>query len=96
MAFYTLKQYFDEKPANFLKRANATLTIRGGTGKEPSWEPHGNHYRITIKTPKGSYAFDFWGSEADEMEGKQPTIYQVLSSLDPYYPEDLPIHPEEQ
>lgn len=55
-----------EQAKNFLKNCNATMDIElVGCDIPTHWkgekEKH-NHYRFTIKTPKGSMTDDFWDS----------------------------------
>lgn len=55
-----------EQAKNFLKNCNATMDIKlVGCDIPTHWkgekEEH-NHYRFTIKTPKGSMSDDFWDS----------------------------------
>lgn len=60
-----MKNYI-EQAKNFLKNCNATMDIKlVGCDIPTHWkgvkEEH-NHYRFTIKTPKGSMTDDFWDS----------------------------------
>jgi len=41
---------------------------------------HGDRYRVTIgRKGGGRVSFDFWNSQKDMQEGKEPTAYDVLS-----------------
>ena len=74
---------YEEQAEQFLKKHNINLSIKYGSGKEPDWDIHGDHFRVTLSkdNPKQAIRFDFWGSQKDMQEGKIVTAYDVLACL---------------
>lgn len=53
---------------------------------------HGDRYRVTISRKGGGrISFDFWNSQKDSQDGKEPTDYDVLACIsgDVHCPEDF-------
>jgi hypothetical protein len=83
---------YDIQAQDFLDRFCLTITVAAGPSQCPDWSTrrglgacahdHGLHYTIRIARDRGHVlAFDFWGSQKDAEEGKEPTPYDVLSCL---------------
>jgi hypothetical protein len=58
---------YDEQAERFLKDTESTISIIEATGQgAPLWvrkgEKHGICYEVTLKSPRGRYAFAFWDS----------------------------------
>ena len=73
-----MKNEYTEQAEKFLQDANATMKIElQGRAINTAWkekQPR-NLYAVTIATPRGSYAFDFWDSlyntEISQMTAEQ-------------------------
>lgn len=77
-----LNPLHEEQARIWLANHALTLRITLSDSKPAAWEHSGHHYRVTL-TGKGRprLTFDFWGSQHDMEQGKDPTPYDVLSCL---------------
>lgn len=58
---------YKQQGALFLQNTSTTFeVIEAVPQKKPSWEHYGINYSVTLKNPRGSYTFDFWGSQRDK------------------------------
>lgn len=85
---------YQQQAKDALSKCGATMTIKLSNTKECPWEDDTqkrdhNHYRVTIKTLKGQYTFDFWGSANDCQQGRDPSEYDVLACLEYNTPESF-------
>ena len=85
---------YEAQAQKFLKDFGISFKAARVNRKSPLWskagEPHGDHYRVTLKRWDGpSISFDFWGSIADAERGNPLTAYGVLACIsgDYYTPE---------
>lgn len=65
----------------FLSKYNLQISIEKSNTKIPVWEVYGNHYRVSVSAKGRKIAFDYWGSEYDQMEGTEPTRAEILECI---------------
>jgi len=83
------KSEYDLKAEQFLKETETTFKakfLKNGLYFSDDKEPR-DIYKITLKREYEKYTFKFGQSIADT--GKEPTPYDVLSSVTKYNPEDF-------
>lgn len=72
---------YDKQANKFLKVTDSTLEVRlADPQKAPLWavnEIHGNHYIVTLKSPRGAFTFDYWDSIAN---AKQIKALQLIKN----------------
>lgn len=72
---------YDKQAADFLAKHNLILTKELSNSKGANWQPHGNHYIITLDRGHDPIHFDFFGSINDMNNGVDPSDYEILSTV---------------
>lgn len=81
-----IKPLHQDTARQWLKDNGLKLRVTLSDSKSAPWEPSGHHYRVTLSRSgtsgsRGRLTFDFWGSQADAEEGKEPDAYSVLACI---------------
>jgi hypothetical protein len=79
---------YEQQAQDFLDKYNIIFDYSYAQYQEcPNWckndvHTHGDKYMVTLAKEDGSsLSFDFWNSYNDARIGKEPTPYEVLSSI---------------
>lgn len=86
-----IRSEYDEQAEKFLEDTNTEIIIRNATDeekKEVTALTGGQHYKVTLKSKRGEYTFDYWGSIADREACRIAKPYDVLACLDYYETKD--------
>jgi len=88
----TINEY--EKQGNdFIEKHGIKFTATWKGDKCPLWDDekhiHGDRYIITLSRNGKRFTFDFWNSYNDAREGKSPTAYGVLATIEKNDPGDF-------
>ena len=79
---------YDIQAAEFLKKANARMTISRTGEVEYPWESGLRmwhyKYQVTLTRDKKQYRFTFYDSFHNWQNNKRPTRYSVLASIEKY------------
>ena len=72
---------YQEQALEFLRKANATMSIEVVGPDSPNWDEDNVHLRhnITLRTPKGIYTFPFWGSRYQAELWDEPSTLEKLA-----------------
>ena len=85
---------YEMSAKNFLKKADTTMHILqigvvNGFPNDPSDKQKHIKYRVVLIRDGRTFDFDFYGSHADYLKGRKPSVYDVLACIEKYeYPTD--------
>lgn len=72
---------YEIQAAAFLEEYGITFTAEHRRDKCSDWARADQHWRITLKRGRRSFAFDFWNSTASTANNEDVTAYDALSCL---------------